>query len=653
MEYLDRTMESPIYSPSEENFLSFLQKRAREMYEEREESRFQFDDKTYSENFQDNSKGGLSYNPITTNEGEWRIVSGTTRQKVVTQVSSLLSFNFNFSILPINKSSIPDIKLGKRAEELIESTLEQENFKEDILPNIFKEYAIQGDAFCQNIVVDRTETIKKISNNSDLSKAEWKTRERQMLPEARLKQISGINFFPGNINIAGIENQPDIIYLDLITYSEAKSLYGKLKNFNYVPKNTRQWNDKTIEYKNGINEAVGSSMSVVDSGMVEVMFYEDKWNNNFNFTLNGVLMLPVYEDNDSFPLTHFSPSGEYTIAKMSNCTSFDFFYSKSIPQDTFVLQNAYDEFLRLIMEKMESSFKGSLINKGTVSIDEEIFRPGGIFENPDFNEGDIFPAIANNNTGVTSSEFSTMQFIKNLIDEGSYSPTFSGQDSQGDKTLGEIQIQQRQNLKKLGGSLVGVTSFLKQIGKLRLYSILDTYTNSEDLKGELSKIGRNLLKETTFENGKKGLKIIKFKKSNLESEEIKAINDTLSEEHGKPIKIEFLDPVELRKTIEYNWIFSVEPTPKDSSELRKAQRSEAFARLYSIPMIAPRINNDFVGDTIAIDNDIDPDELFRQNTQQQMQQPQQQLQSGNVESQLLRGLQSQNTKPSINTLQEE
>jgi hypothetical protein len=90
--------------------------------------------------------------------------------------------------------------------------------------------------------------------------------------------------------------------------------------------------------------------------MVEVLIYQDKFNDEFQILLNGVMQLPV-----GFPMPW--EHGEYNLVQghLEPISAF-FAYSKSIPDKTFLDQQVLDEMYRLAVLKTQKSFMPPIAN---------------------------------------------------------------------------------------------------------------------------------------------------------------------------------------------------------------------------------------------------------------------------------------------------
>jgi hypothetical protein len=284
-------------------------------------------------------------------------------------------------------------------------------------------------------------------------------------------------------------------------------------------------------------------------------------------------MLPV-----GFPLTVISPSGMYPIAKGSAEPISKFFSrSKSIASKTKVDQAVVDEMLKMMLLKTKKSYMPSYTYSGNKVLSRKMFLPASITRDVKPEE---LKEIGNNN-GVNQAEFNMYSMMRKSIDEKSVSPTFAGQTAEGSQTATEIIEVKKQQMNKLGATIVGVTSLERQLVDLRRANILATWTKKIDdtvdgVRNSLKDIYRSVTTEEQLPDGRKGLKIIEFntektklpEEGGISKEQLDAEEEILSEYYKKPVKKVYINPEMLRK-LEATWYTTIVPTEKDSSQLER------------------------------------------------------------------------------------
>ena len=643
------------YSKEETKYIGILTDRLMSAKSQRDNKWEEFDDDNYLTVYEDDAKAANSYLRPKMNEEDTRIVTGTTKQKVQTLLSTVLNLNLESSLIAFDKYNKIIDDIGETMEDFVEKSREMEDYETQRVL-IYKEAFDHGTAFTEEQYYSSSSLNKKLkdtdfSDGVDFSKLEWDEELEKNNPECRTRLLSGPNVYLGNIREFFIKNQPYVFTVDHIGWSEAEKIYSKWDRWKYVSK-----------YDNDILGLEGSSnvpysnwtLEELKKGMVEVIKYQDKWTNEYQIFLNGVMMLPV-----GFPLTVISPSGDFSIAKLDvNPISNFFAYSKSIPSDTKVSQEVMDEFLRLAILKTEQSFTPPMANNTNKILSKKNLLPG-VFTR-DINTDQVKPLIESN--GVTASEFGMIGFIKEMVDEMSIDPTFSGEDT-GKITATEYQGRMQQQMKKLGYSLLGVLNFEKQLTWLRIYNIIQNWTKPidnkvDEVRNTLVDVYRSVEKDTE-EDGKNVRKIIEFspEKSMLDDYQVMAEEKMISQGRyagKKDIRKIYIDPGMLKNLKAY-WFITVTPTEKESDELNKVlfiQNINDAMGLFGMELL----NMEYIRDRFASVIGEDPDKFFMQQPVNQLQAPQmgqnapQGGMGGQVSKQVAQGVQKPQT-PSLNTLQ--
>lgn len=606
--------DQPGLSQEAGEYRSMLLKRLWGAYWQREQRWEEFNDLTYSQRYFTNVRAARAYIPPRNNPEETEVVTGTTHQKVIALLSILKAYNFEANVIAYDEENQAYIELGKLMEALVHKVLVLDKKDEQQMLQIL-EFLQQGDVFVNVYYKQEIKNIKKITKEFDGKEVDWTTEKKKVNGKICTRVIPGINMYLGNIREFFLQSQPYAFTLELMSWADAKVLYGEYDNFQYVSytvkafANTTTFRDQTGKF---------FLFSNLQDGFVEVVKYYDKPNNEYQILLNGVMMLPVKVKKgvvEGFPLTYVSPSGEYPIAKGSGePLSVNFAYSRSIAEDAKVLQEVNDEFLRLMILKTQMSYKPTRANLSGRQLSRNAFGPGKIIDGI---RPDQIPVITEN-TGVTDAEVKAMNMVRTLIDENTAANVMSGDSESGGKsTATEIQTKKQQSMIKLGCRLVGLTSLHEQIAWLIIYLALDRFTRAEEeqideITGQIQKKYKDVMLEAPLEDGKKGLKIMRFspEDANQSSEMTMVEENNLSDVYQKPVRLFYLNPEMMRQTINWIWEINMVPTPEETTELRKAQFKDTVMMIAANPILSQKANWDFIADRIAMNEDLDPEKLF-------------------------------------------
>lgn len=617
----------PDYSEEEVNYRKKLIDRMQRARDAREQEQVEFDGMTYSDYYESNCKAANSYIPPKKNRQDTRIVTGTTQEKSLTVLSTLLNYNFAPNVRSFDDEGKEIEELGENMEAMLKKSNELEcpiYDQKRIL--IYKEALDQGDAFIEDIIEEGWEVQKDIGelNFAEGVKLNTKWKEKLIKAYRRISTnlICGLNFYAGDIRSFYMSKQPYIFTRKILTRSEAESIFNKWERWENVPNKLRSFNDQQTDFARPFRDWV---LYQVEEDQVEVLTYQDKWSNELMIMCNGVLMLPI-----GFPLSTLNGRSEYTIVKLSiEPISEFFFYSKSIPAKTKVDQAVFDEMYRLALLKTRQSFMPAMANNSNRVLTSRIFYPGTITQ--DLNPKELQPIMEP--TGVTTSEFAFIEWLKRSIDEKSVNPIFQGQSAKGQQTAREIIELQKQSMMKLGLTIFGVLNYEKERAFLRLYNILKYWTMAESDKLNAVKTGlQNVYKrieiDDTFSDGTQGKRMIQFTAGEVPSrEQLDAQSALMFKKTGKVTRPVYISTKALRE-IPLHWEIIIEPTEKKSDALDRAMFYEGVKNVFTL-MGPQSMSPDYLKTQIAKHEKWDKDQAFVQE------------QPGGQEQALMQALQAQ------------
>ena len=212
---------------------------------------------------------------------------------------------------------------------------------------------------------------------------------------------------------------------------------------------------------------------------VEIAWTESEVFNDSNAIVNGVLMYPVGESNGKcvgYPLTAFSPSGEYTLIKGDNEKIPFYAYGRSVPSKNEVKEEVANEFLRIAVHKFRYSAFPSVGNNSDKVLPSTIWDPSVVV--PDLMGSDL--SILNPNGVLQPADFSFYQMVMASIDDTSVSDQLDASVS-GDTTATQYVDQKKQALKKLGITIDGTVDFLRELFWQRLWAEIEYLDTQKDV----------------------------------------------------------------------------------------------------------------------------------------------------------------------------
>ena len=636
------------YTDDEIDYRGFLIGRMVAAKNAREQEHTEFDDMDYVTYYETNAKAAYSYIKPKKNKEDTRLVTGTTREKEHTLLSTILNFNFQPNINAFDEEDRPIAELGDNMQDLVKKSREIEEY-EHHRALIYKEMLDQGTCFVEENWVENP-LIEKILENTDwrdgmkINKIKWSTKKAKQEGICEVNLLAGTKVFLGNIKEFFMQKQPFVFTAERITWEEVRLKYGDWERFKYVPKVVQFFGE--VPTDTGDSTYRNWTLYETEEKMVEVLKYQDKWANEYMLMINGVMMLPV-----GFPLSAVSPSGDYLVAKGDSEPISKFFaYSKSIPAKTKVDQSVMDEMLKLFILKFQKSIKPPMANNTGRVLSRDIFLPAKIVSGIDPAKlqpiGDV--------QSINQAEFALFDLMKRIVDEKTVSATMSGDITRQDTTATEIMEAKRQAMLKMGYAMVGTLMLEHRLAWLRVHNILQHWTEPIDtrvtsVRKQLQDVYRTVSVNTTLENGADGLKMIEFNEQMAMAppEHIKNIEDLMSERMGRTVRKVYLNPKLLRK-LKFKWYITINPTEKDASEIKRATFLKNISDAMAI--FGPQsLNLDYLKDRFAGIIGEDPERMFVRGAPMGM--PMEGgAQPNQIQQQMAQGVVGPRRQPSVNTL---
>lgn len=617
-------VEDPDYSEKDAQYRQFLLQVLENDKNRRESPHPEFNGMTYSQNYKTNYLAANSHTPPRKNAEDTMVVTGTTREKVLAIVSAILNLNFVTTFKAFDKDDIEDEGLAEAMSDCVERSNQIELWDDKKLYAYF-EMAVQGDVYLEEIYVDETVTDKKKIKLSDVNdelmksfKADYKTKvtfsgcQRNIIP--------GTQVYKGSMTERDISKQPHIFTREVRPYEVAKSIYGNLPRWKFVPRrlNSQAADVEELPYGNNWR------LETTENEACEIIKYQDKWNDEYQIIINGVMMLPV-----GFPMPW--EYAEYNIiqGRLEPISAF-FSESKSIPTKTKLDQEILDEMYRLAVLKTQKSFMPPIANYTTNILSRSMFLPGKV--NNNLQAGDIEVLGGDpSQYSMKPSEFEMIKMVKGFIDEKSVNPLLMGQAPSGETTATEINTVTQQAKQQLGLLIYGFIQLHQNLGILRLYNLLENYTKETDTKLNDLKTGLKTKYRTVTINkevkGKgNGIKQIEF------TDEHSSPADMYDKENGitrgedgapmsvdepkRPIRILQVSPKALRE-VKYSWYPVTEPVEKETSMGERIAYEDRIMKAMQL-FGMQSVNTDYASLQWAIKNKVDPDKFFNSNAQTPM-----------------------------------
>lgn len=600
-----------VYSNIELSVRNDLIKACTSARDERERPHEEFDSMTYSQYYDTNKRADLSYIPPKKNKDDKRIVTGITREKDSTLLSSLLAYNFKADITAYDDGEMIFPTLGNNMEDIVMKSRELEQW-EKLRPLLYRELIAQGDVFWEDIwecvytPEFENEGNWKPGKGKKISEASFK---KSLVPtkfeRAAVKLHPGKNVYLSNFYEMDHKKQATVFTYEVIDREVAQSIYGEWDRWESVP---YQVDNVTVP---GTDSSTGTykdwNLLSVNKNQVGVLKIQQKFANRYMIMLNGVMMLP-----HNFPLSEISPDGECTIKHNTLEGIVGCAYGKGQPAKTKVEQAVHDEFLKLLIIGEEQSRKPPMGTRSKRVLNSDIFTAGKI--NNNLKEGDLF-SILPQGSGLNQSDFSMYQLIKTGIDDKTINATFSGEQPSTQVTATQIASERQQQLLKLGLNFDAIKSLEKELCWARIGNLIMHYSKPIDRKANndektIENIYAEFSMESTLADGKKGIKIFRFTdKAFPTKKEQQSEEKELSDYYQKPTGIIYFNGPEFIKFLKYRWVINITPTQDTNDQIEReifVNNVETAQRIFG----PESINYEYAKERYALNMKEDPSKFF-------------------------------------------
>lgn len=300
-----------------------------------------------------------------------------------------------------------------------------------------------------------------------------------------------------------LQKQRFIIRRRFIDFDEAKGLYGKHKNFEYVQPGIKVfYSEETGMFYDQKDDQLGTLCE-------EVIYYNRKEDIEVPF-INGIYMgktkvkanIMRHRDNKNKPKYPYAKFGFHPIDEKR------FYFYRSAIWNMANDINLRNKMEQMVMDGTFLRLFPPLFGIGTGKVDSNVIFPGA------------FTAVQQGSSvnpiqfGDLNAAYSALAEIEKKVDEDSQSKVMEGQLSQEQKTAYEIQRAETNARIQLSIFGVMVSQFIDEFGGLMVDDVIRYQSvgeATETLTGDVQMKFRTILLPNQTENGKKVSKQVRFK----------------------------------------------------------------------------------------------------------------------------------------------
>lgn len=473
----------PEYTNAEQTYRTDILQGLQLAYAVREQPQMELNDKTYSMYYLINRQQDMAYNPPKLNPTDSRIVTGVTHEKDNTIEQIITDMNLQPKWMAYDEDDKTMIDFVQLATAVVKKSLTKENFDSKV-GDLSRINISQGNVFFRNERKKKYCARKICLNpNAPAYQRKWTTVLEVEDEYCEAVPIPNTAVYLPNLLEPNIHKQPRIWVVLHIPRTAAEQVFKDFPRWKNVP----MYPTSTVPPDtNGVWGDFYLQQPQKD--YVEIILTESEVQNDYNILVNSVLMYPVQEEMGKitgYPLTEFSPSGQYDLIMGTNEKIPFYAYGRSIPSKNEVKEEVANEFLRIAVHKFRYSAFPSVGNLSDKVLPATIWNPAEVI--PDLDAANV--KVLNPLGQLTQSDFSFYQMIMNSIDDTSVSQALDAA-SQGNSTATEYVDQKKMALKKLGITIDGTTDFLREFYWNRLWSeieYLDTKKKVWDAQDQMFK----------------------------------------------------------------------------------------------------------------------------------------------------------------------
>lgn len=496
------------YSEKEQEYFIFLKKRLEDARDRRDQIHVQFDSMSFLGYLDNNERMWNATIEPKTDVRDWR--SNARKRSVfhkgIAILGKLLDENFMSEFTAYDEESQLDQELGHALTDAVLATKEREN-SEEIEYLAGQELLKHGFVPIQEVFEVSDRIIKELdpvdwSVGVAADKRTWKEKTVPYKRQCVKRVIRNDSLYLGNIFLGPHEfdRQPYIFVRSYKSYEEAKSIFGKFARWKSVkPGMGQETGHARVAYLD--HWRLGS----LNEGEVEIIEYQDKWNDEYQIIINGVMMLPV-----GFPLPWASK--EYNITfRTLYAISHTFAYAHGLAHIMRSNSQIHDFLLRYMVDKSFQDLLPPFVTKSQRALSSSIFIPGRVTH--DVSPEDVQPLLQ---TGLPASSTQMLEYFEQSLDEDSIAKVVAGQDSPGAATAYEISQQMKQAMKALGPIVFSFMWMIRDLDMMRAQNILENLARpkekkiDEDSKEIVSVYEKLVLEDADLPDGGRGMHIIEF-----------------------------------------------------------------------------------------------------------------------------------------------
>lgn len=432
-----------------------------DMYDTRNRTWHEFNDRTLEQYEDDNQKRINNYvEPREDGTDDWqtRGFEGITREKMFAFVSKIAMSRPKYRFKATKRDGFIDRTVAEICEDFYDYSWNSED--PTGVQFFFDAWAAAGSGTVVRWegVEQTRETVEEFDSYDVTTGRIEGLSSREIVSDVSCKsrRVSLGNFLVSDWYQPDLQRQTSVCETFDMSRSDFERQYGHYGNADRVPEMTtlREWN--------GTRGFFISQWDSVPVDRVQVFHYYEKGpRTKFRIVANGVLILstPIPRKDGQFP---------YSKGIFKPFADSNFFYGKALPDEIAGDQDIYNAFKNMVMDRAILYVQRPLIGSNLSEVENEVFKPNGILnvKGGELKTMDYAPPGA--------ADIQILEYLRGSVNRQTSDAQQSGQAGSG-VTAREIVIADENARKLAGVSRLFLEDFDLRAARLRTASILQFY----------------------------------------------------------------------------------------------------------------------------------------------------------------------------------
>lgn len=538
---------------------------------------------------------------------------GFIRSKVLSIVGKLVEQ------LPI-ATAIPrgeeDLLRAQIVTDLYQYTEEIDNYENNMSMFIL-ELIVKGTAIGYEDIEYKKKKIRTVKGMGDAM-----TAKEQVIKTTKFytEIVPLEEYYPANVGIMGVENQPYCFRRKLMDIAEFRDKYGHYKKAQLVDgRSSAQKQNGAIPYY------LDFISSDVSEGLVEFIRFYDIMNDEYVMIANGIWINPMGDKEIVQPLPwNHKESPFYSSI---NEPFGIFFYGKSLPNRLSSMQDVLNVLQNMMMDQSFLSIFTPILTAGFDGFEDDYLRPG---RRTSIDTGGV--SLSN---AIMPLQFPTptgwhqyiLEYTRRIMEESSVDRVSGGQAGAGAErtTAFEVQTAAAGVAALLTTVARYINAAIKRKAKLRIKNILQFgfQPNATIVPGVLADTDTTRpfatfsFAGTKLSDGKRGTRILELYRTDeaLPPAEVTQARALVSSiEQDKKIEVTAISPSYIRNGVDYDIIMGLDPRRERSSMAEQGLLLQQIQTLAAVG--GPRVNLDEPITKLAVSMGMDPTKIINEEQQQ-------------------------------------